>query len=394
MRIHASFDDQHRSRRRGATAGQPYRRLLRLVLAMVLVILVMRQAANPRIYEVFFAAPPTAPDALTAGGNPSGSLPAANGDVGEAAAAPTPQHQAASDQTIAALDAATNGRLMQVLAEARAAGRLPDRADLPQDLLTTLEAAAREAGRSGPEPVHWAALQESLDRWALQRVDPAAVWKAVDALAFYRLLEDPAPTWLSRQNGVQASVTALLQQPDAYRHRRIVVPATVARAIQRPAAENPFGVNDYWELWLRPRDGSDHPLVLFTREVTPEIAQVPADAALLDGPAVWTDGVYLKRLAHRSAAGGELSPALVGKIHPLAAEVAAAPVEPAPPAPGGWWLVGLAALIGCSAALLIAVQNRRQANRLRALRRAALDAHPQLLPPFEDDRSDRNGAAS
>lgn len=386
MRIHSSFDNpnRYRPRGRGAASDQPYRHLLRLLLAMVLVIAVMRQAGNPRIYEVFFTAPPTAAEFVDHPGQDA--IPA---QAAAAESAVDPQLQAAADRTVAALDEATNKRLLQAFAAARAAGRPLDRSALPDDLRAALEPAAPAAQLEGAEVLPLPQLEAALDRWALQRVDPAAIWKAADTLAFYRLLEDPAPAWLAGQSGVQASVTALLQQPEVYRNQRIVIPATVARAIQRQAAENPFGVSEYWELWLRPRDGSDHPLVLFVREVTPEIAQVPADAALLDGPAVWADGVYLKRLAHRSASGGELSPALVGKVHSLAAE--AAPAEPAAPAPSGWLLVTLAALIGFSAALLIVIQHRRQADRLRALRRAATPPDWQLV---DDHRGDRNGAAS
>lgn len=358
---------------------------------MVLVIAVMRQAANPRIYEVFFTAPPAAVEAALTGPPPAMAEPAVTG--GSATEAADGETQLAIDRTVAAQDESTNKRLMQLLAEARREGRLPADDDLQEELIAPLQAIAAAAGLAAADPVPWTQLQAALDRWAVQQVDSAAVWKASDTPAFYRLLEDPAPTWLSRENGVQASVTALLQQPETYLHRRIVVPATVARAIQRPAAENPFGIRDYWELWLRPRDGSDHPLVLFTHQVTPEIAQVPADAALLDGPAVWTDGVYLKRLAHRSASGGELSPALVGKVHSLAAEVAAKPAEPDRPAPSGWLLVMLAAVIGLTAALWIAVQNRRQAERLRALRRAAIESRPQLPQILSEDHGDRSGGS-
>ena len=403
MRIRSSFDDQslYRSRGRPAADGQLYRRLLRLLLAMVLVIAVMRQAANPRIYEVFFTAPPVAADFAANQGQaatPVTPAQSAGGGAGEATAEPALAQepapaQEAVDQIVAALDVATNKRLMQALAQARATERPPDRLDLPEELVNALDTAAREAGLSGPEPVPLPQVQEALDRWALQRVDPAAIWKASDTLAFYRLLDEPTPAWLARQYALQASVTSLLQQPEVYQHRRVMVPATVARAIRRQAAENPFGVSDYWELWLRPRDGSDHPLVFFTREVTPEIAQVPADAALLDGPVVWADGVYLKRLAHRSAGGGELSPALVGTLHSVSASVAtAAPAEPAA-APSGWLLVGLAALIGFSAVLLIAYQNRKLSDRTGALRRAATAPPPEFLHSLDDSRDGQAGAA-
>src|SRR5690606_4530742 len=123
----------------------------------------------------------------------------AGGGGGETTVEPAPD-QETLDRLVAALDEATNKRLMQALAEARATERPPDRLDLPVELVSALEAAAREAGISGPEPVPMPLVQEALDRWALQRVDPAAIWKAADTLAFYRLLEEPTPAWLARQH--------------------------------------------------------------------------------------------------------------------------------------------------------------------------------------------------
>ena len=60
MRIPSQFNDESLYRRRPnpRDSGDTTRRLIRLALGLVLVLVVMRQAARPELYQAFFGSPP------------------------------------------------------------------------------------------------------------------------------------------------------------------------------------------------------------------------------------------------------------------------------------------------------------------------------------------------
>ena len=66
MRIPSQFNESSlygRGKRPPPDSTQSYRRLLRLLVALVLVVMVMRQASRPQMYEVFFGDPGPVEDA-------------------------------------------------------------------------------------------------------------------------------------------------------------------------------------------------------------------------------------------------------------------------------------------------------------------------------------------
>lgn len=412
MRIPSSFteDNLYSRHNRPTKRKSPHRMLMRLVLAMILVIAVMRQAGNPRIYEAFFLAP----DGDTTSQAPAIlplSPPRPGGDdilSGNGLPQIEVMRVLANqlDQTLVVLGDEPTTELMTQLGQWRTAvrGSIDPRADdssaqiemlaLSDEWTDRLDEAFIQAGQSvagAIEPLNWNLapfvlfLQSALDRWAIARIDPAAVWKGVDTLGFYRLLEDD-PTRRADDAASRTSVTSLIQQPDVYLRRRVILPASVARVIRRPAANNPFGVLHYWEVWLRPADGSERPFVMFTREVSTAIAAIGADSALPDGPQVWIDGVFLKRIAYQSSLGRELAPAIVGTLREPTASSnlqVAAPPSPAE----GWLLVVVSAAIGCSVATLIFVQSGKTLARSRALRQQTRPPTPPFLASL--DHADR-----
>jgi hypothetical protein len=388
--------------------------LMRLILAMVLVIAVMRQAGNPRIYEAFFTNPGDDIAAKVAAITP---LPIARpGENLVVIGDRDPQIELSETvfarneigmrglanqlgQALSLLGDEKNAELMTLLAQWRIAGDA-EKAALSQEWADRIDAAftqsggatGSQSGESKIEPLDWTAapvvplLQSALDRWAIARVDPAAVWKGVDTLGFYRLLEDD-PQRRPDDAASRTSVTSLIQQPDVYLRRRVILPASVARVIRRPAAKNPFGVELYWEVWLRPRDGSERPLVAFARDVSPAIAAIPADSALTEGPQVWIDGVFLKRIAYQSSLGRELAPAIVGILREPATSSTSQAATPPPVPAQGWWLVAISAVLGCSAAALIFVQSGKAIARSRALRQKIRPSTPKFFNALDQSQS-------
>ncbi len=427
MRISSSLteDNLYSRHSRRAKGKSPHRLLVRLILAMILVVAVMRQAGNPRIYEAFFSPPgvDTASQISTIVPLPT-ARPGGDGvligdgppdiDLNQQLADRMEKMMRALanqlDQMLVLLGNEQTAELMTHLGQWRTAGRAPvdpgaddssERIELP--VLSTewadrLDTAFVQAGQSAEDPIEpldWTAapvvplLQPALDRWAIARVDPAAVWKGVDTLGFYRLLEDD-PSRRPDDAASRTSVISLVQQPEVYLRRRVVLPASVARVIRRPAAKNPFGVQQYWEVWLRPRDGSERPFVMFTREVSTAIAAIGGDSALTDGPQVWVDGIFLKRIAYQSSLGRELAPAIVGTVYEPSSESSNLPVAAsAPSSTQGWLLVVFSAVIGFSAAALIFFQSGKAIARSRALRQKLRPPAPPFLTSLEHvDRRD------
>lgn len=392
MRIPSALteDNLYRRQRVSELKLRPYRRLFRLGLAVVLVVLVMREAGDPALYRVFL--PPDDPV-----GQPS---PAATTRVSVAVDPSRPEATTVSDskERATASDKALRERLRYVVDSLtdedamRMMGLLSGpRTAMPPaapDEQTVVEAESPQRDAEwlrgwvadADNPAVAQALQRELDLWAIRRVDTAAVWKGVDSAAFYRFLDPAAIEAWRDQPATQASIISLIQQPEIYLNQRVLLRGSVARAIRRTAKTNPFGIDEYWELWLRPTDASERPWILFTASVPPNVAAIPPDQTVDAGPSVWAEGMYLKRVAYRSATGRELAPAIIGVLqmpegsNPVQAGTPVAPTERREV----WWLVG-AVLAGLSVAALLFIPSYRSARRSAAFRRAtAPDASPFL----------------
>lgn len=248
MRIPSQFNDEslYRGGKRSSSASGPsYRRLFRLFVALVLVVLVMREAAKPGVYETFFGDP--LPDNLNLAG-------AANADS-------------------------------------------EDRFAPPGDV--------ESAGRSR-EPMD----QTELDR-RISRVVDGSVWRSEDADALYYMLgtaQDIDPS-----DAARVAIVPLLQQPDVYRGQGIRLRGNVMRSEPVVAAENEFGIAKYWNLWIRPDDGGDRPLLAVVEDVGSRIEAIgQGDDPAIEPVQVHVVGRFLKRLAYRSSIGADLAPVIVG----------------------------------------------------------------------------------
>ena len=152
----------------------------------------------------------------------------------------------------------------------------------------------------------------ALDQAAVDRVVDGAIWRADDADAFYRQLDQAHK--LDSQDATSVTVVPLMQQPQVYLGQKVRVSGRVARSELKTAAGNPFGVLEYWELWIKPDGGGDRPIVLIVPNVTQRIKDVGPDAALSKGPEVRVVGRFFKRLAYGSSFGADAAPVVVGRL--------------------------------------------------------------------------------
>jgi hypothetical protein len=229
------------------------------------------------------------------------------------------------------------------------------------------------------------ALLAALDEAASSRVVDGSVWRPGDFDSLYRFLDqsDQYP----RSGVTQTSVLPLLQQPDVFRDQWVSIRGSVARVERIEAKENPYAISHYWQLWLRPQDGADRPMLAIVRDVPESVAQVGADANTLEGPEVVVVGRFLKRLAYTSGVGADLAPVVIGKIiaSPIVTATASNLFPETASTPHGWGRI-LPIVVACAIGLLAAAVIMRQtavsARRGRELRAA----HRTIeLPPHSID---------
>jgi hypothetical protein len=342
MRIPSQFNEDSLYRRgsRRNESTQTYHRLIRLVIGLALVVVVMGQAGKPAVYQTFFGPQASQP----AGMDPSPQAdPSLHTDqalqVGDPLAVPI----APEDRHIALLLtkelSATEQRPWVVALSRWQSGRrvdvLPSTAGSVSDRLQSLENIRDEQRRSWEQMVDSlrrssaietdaplkptsqdrplvAAFLSALDDAAASRVVDGSVWRSGDYDALYRYL-DQADS-LSGAGVVATGVLPLLQQPDVFRNQLVRAHGGVARAERIEATENAYGITEYWQLWLRPSDGADRPLVAIVPVVSSTVAEVGADATIQEGPQVTIVGRFLKRFAYTSAMGADLAPVVVGRI--------------------------------------------------------------------------------
>lgn len=327
MRIPSGLNDGNLYRRSHEKSVQQtqYRRLLRLVLALILVLVAMKQAGRPALYSIFFSEPSTL-------------LPVPA----------RPANQSLDDYADFAKSA--------------------DSADSDGDL------ADQALQRPRRELADFAS------------VDDGVTWKPEDGPAFYRLLEGSPVQALAQQQPRRVGVISLLQQPDVYLRTPIVLNAKVARVTKLEAKRNDFGITHYWEIWLQPLDGSNHPVAFYTRQVPNPIGQLDGTAYVSEGPVVDIAGIYLKRLAFQSAAGSDLAPAIVGRFQSTAPPPAGFSTVPdEQPQLSPWYLVLASAVVGVGGAMVISAMAAISSRRMRQARLASQQVPKQLFTSLVTD---------
>ncbi len=423
MRIPSQFNENSLYRRgtRRSDDAHTFRRIVRLVIGIALLALIMRQAARPAIYQTFFPDTPhqgiTPPRPGMPGQTNSGKTlaVAAVGNAADSTATGAPRRIVPQDRAIArrvtdellksdqsewvvALSRWQTGRsidqipstIHSVLAILRDDGAIdPER---QSDWIEMVELFQQSVDPEAASPLaehHQAPLRAwlaALDDAAAADVADGSPWRSGDFATLYRYL-DQANTL--PVDGVAASgVLPLLQQPDVYRTRIVRVAGTIALVERIEAQQNPFGVTEYWQLWLRPSEGVDRPLLAIVPQVPPSIEALPT-ASEQDGPRVTMVGRFLKRWAYPSEEGVGLTPVVVGRLMlvPVSeAELAATIDTSADPTQANrfWLTVLLAVFIGISMTVIVIWRTSVAAKRAREIRTAHRAQPDKFLQELSD----------
>ncbi|MFK8112696.1 MAG: hypothetical protein AB8B91_10850 [Rubripirellula sp.] len=392
MRIPSQFneDSLYRRDKRSADSSQTQRRLIRLVVALALIVVVMKQARKPAVYRPFFGSQ-LAPHGGTAATQASITSLASESDSSAAPSEIRAEDRQIANQLVAALEPIDQRDWVKTLSRwlvgqsvefPKTVDRLTEQLeslDLPVDQQTLWATmfqslASQSDVLAGSEKVAAAAFLSALDDAAAARVVDGSVWRSGDFDALYRCLDQA--NQFSESGVASTAVLPLLQQPDVFRNQLVRVDGGVARAEKITAQNNVYGIKFYWQLWLRPSDGADRPLILIVPDAPSLVQAVGADATSEEGPQVVAIGKFLKRLAYRSSVGADLAPVVVGRLTtvPLTQqEVVADPANATNSAASGnrFWLT---LLIACVAGVLFAAfamyRTSVAAKRMRKLRTA------------------------
>jgi hypothetical protein len=372
--------DRTRSQSRGVL-----RQLFRLSALLLVVFFLMKNARNPRHYEPFFGQKTSSqPLDSKATAEPKESQETSTASDGE----PNPEASQKPNPALALVEKipmARRGTWIARLADsdelARSTGAEaslpPDESEsgfrlrLAEDEIASVFEGLAPDMQSQLIPNLLSALRAD----AMNRVVDGSVFRSSDADALYDLLERSSKIPSSVETALEIATVPLLQQPDVYRGQRIRVQGEILRVEKISTAPNPFSIEEYWKLWIRPRVGAFRPMVFVTSKVPTEIAALAGapgedNKNLSSGPSIDSQGIYLKRLAYRSGAGADVAPLLVGPLDAFDIEDAPSNLpsqETDFPLPLGS-LLAIASVIGIVIAVLLMRQGNTNERRIRKMR--------------------------
>lgn len=307
--------------------GQSWRRVIRLVVVLALVLVLMREAGKPTAYEVFF---PSTPHRVA-----STAEPAAFSDVITPSDRQTDGQTDGQTKRVTAVDAQVLA-LIAKLDERQLAAKLAawlrgesldlESAELESKPMAVPASDVRGAATSVARAI---AIQKEL----ISRAKDGTVWRAADTPALVATLAMHRPSARFAQlqrfafDDEVAGVLPLLQQPAIYRGQGVIARGDVVKLQRIDAPQNLFGLTQYWNLWLMPQDASSRPWLVIVPELPTEMSQLSAGqpdegtdntwSVRTPYPMVNVQGEFIKRLSYQSAVGAELTPVVAGHIESI-----------------------------------------------------------------------------
>lgn len=396
MKIQSSLTGRDGQSRRDSTSGTS-RRLVTMVLGLVLIVVLMREAGDPNVYRRLFTRL---------------GVPITNSEGKEVITIPIelepdPQTQEGANLLAGCLEGLTaeqRDQLTRLLSRHRrgAAGEPSDASDeairavrfaCQQQELAPADALAQalQAISAGEAPAedsvaYLRMLQSELDRTYFEQIEDGTVWNAKDFLAFYRSLERVSGDVALSEKPVYVGTVPLIEQASFYRGRHVRVSGQAVQSTRYEAQDNDFGIESYWMVWLKPIDGSERPVVLYAPQVSDAIAALPEDGVAADGPELEIDAVFLKRYLYRSVGGFDQAPLLVGRILEPKVVVTSTPATAGSPSGNLFLAIGGALIFGVAIAVLVLWNTNRTNQYQRQLRQRGMKTNPDFLANVDGDK--------
>lgn len=301
-------------RTRNYLARHEQRKLLGLVLMVGLVLLLMREVANPDRWKWMWAGVPAAqgrpePRVDTRVKRVSHDVP----DAFKIAAAPpveVPQKEAESSgkpspdaERPAAAPQAKEG---DAVAQESPAANEKDEAPEDKPNPTAIPNGQKPLGRRG---MFFPGVDPSMFRETLDDT----VFLMSDSEPFYRLckiLQDSDAKALAEASTGQATFAQLYRQPKDYRGKLVTMRGKMLRAFKLPASKNEFGITETWQTWILPENARDH-VQLYVLGLPPDFP-VSEDGMTVQQQVEFT-GFFFKLVAYKGEDAIRKVPLLVAR---------------------------------------------------------------------------------
>lgn len=146
---------------------------------------------------------------------------------------------------------------------------------------------------------------------------------ALDLLNILNKADEPS---LSKASMGAVTYAQLFRQPNDYRGRLVNLSGTVRRVERINLPTNPYGIKQYNQVWLFPRDNPSAPVVVYC-------LSLPEDFPMGDGldAQVSLTGFFFKRWAYATAEADRVAPMLLAKTLRWWKEPEAMPEPPTDP---------------------------------------------------------------
>ncbi|WP_425617661.1 hypothetical protein NA78x_001344 [Anatilimnocola sp. NA78] len=183
-----------------------------------------------------------------------------------------------------------------------------------------LEAAAQGASLQGEQLAGIHLFQKSLDRLAMNLIKDDTPLRPDESDIWFRLMTQAQHTPdgdLRKQAATDMTYVQLFKQSSHYRGDVVQMRGIVRGAWKATAVHNPWGVKDYYVLWIHPLDGPNAPIIVHLQELPegfPKIKERSADGTLtkLHEDVVVT-GFFFKRQAYLGLDGTYTAPLMIAK---------------------------------------------------------------------------------
>lgn len=158
-------------------------------------------------------------------------------------------------------------------------------------------------------------VQRRWERLALAAVRDDTVHRPAEADAWFRLLDvlqsTPAKE-LERQPAEEVSYIQLFRQPNEYRGKLVRFKGRIMQVKSLPVAPNVYGIKQQYQLTLRPEDGPDEPVIVYSLEL-PEGFPLPDDPQTRIREDAEVTGYFFKRWAYLAQDGIHTAPLVLAK---------------------------------------------------------------------------------
>jgi hypothetical protein len=149
-------------------------------------------------------------------------------------------------------------------------------------VLPALTTANKEPPVSIPkEDTRWAVLdahQRTLDQLATADIKDSMTHQAEEAEAFFRMLYELDSHSQQEINENTTGVVKFLEldeQADRYRGKLVTVNGTIRQGTQLIPRRNPYGIEKYYRLSIKPTSGPNSPLLVYTLNLPESIEDLP-----------------------------------------------------------------------------------------------------------------------